>query len=43
MKAILNYDYEWSEKSDDEDKGKFEKGVAYNVIYRHIVTGKQNA
>ena len=34
MKAILNYDYEWSEKSDDEDKGKFEKGVAYNVIYR---------
>ena len=34
MKAILKYDYTWSEESDSEFTMEFKKGEAYDVIHR---------
>ena len=44
MKAILKYNYQWSEKSDQEDFGIFNECETYDVIHRrphHLFIGDE--
>jgi len=36
MKAILKYDYEWTEKDDDDILVEFHAGVPYEIVHTMV-------